>query len=731
MKTNRLVISALAGVGLAAAPGAGVGATDWYVDQGYVHCASGTGGPVDPFCTITAALLVALHGDTIRIAPGAYQESLWIDRDVHLIGTAGAGLTRVVAPASRRAVRVVAPSQVRIEGLAIQGGLADRGAGIFMEPATMLTLTRATVRQNSVVLLQGTGGGIYAGAGSVLGLVDSVVEGNMAYTLGGGLHAIDSQVTITNSTFQGNQCYASGAGGGGIHVAGGNLSIAGSTLSCNSAQGYYYYGYVPDVVGGGVFAAGSDVDVSGTTFSANDSGRGGGMFLESGSLTVCDSDFRNNTSKREGGGIATAGTVSVLDGTTLEGNTSHGGGGASFDGPTTLTNSTVTANTCTFRPYVPLVSHRGGGILALDSFEAEDCRFRDNVVDINNFSMHVFSGRGGGLFLGGSSILRDCDISGNRVIDTSHYQSNSGGGIEAEGDLELLRCSVVDNHVDRGSGGGIAILGPGACLMTNSTVEDNSARFEGGGILNNLASATLYSCTIAGNDALVAGGGVVTARFLGSGTTTLQGSVIARNTASTSPDCKDRIDSLGHNLIGDTQGCTVVGGGGTDLLDVFPLFAAPGSGDYRLQAGSPAVDSSYPFSGGCGRHAFSPRLVDGNLDGVRTLDRGAYEFRHVDLGVSGSFQSGSPLTVTVTGTAGLSTWLIAGIGRTSLLFGSFGCLHVDLSRAFALVPLGVLPVPPLSGPLGAPAGTRFYLQALAISAPGIGNLSNELEVLVD
>src|SRR5687767_11189027 len=70
-------------------------AGDWYVDANAGNCATATGGPSDPFCTITDALEVAVDGDTIHVAPGTYFETLIVDQDVKVVGTGGAAATIV------------------------------------------------------------------------------------------------------------------------------------------------------------------------------------------------------------------------------------------------------------------------------------------------------------------------------------------------------------------------------------------------------------------------------------------------------------------------------------------------------------------------------------------------------------------------------------------------------------------------------------------------------------
>jgi hypothetical protein len=60
-----------------------------------------------------------------------------------------------------------------------------------------------------------------------------------------------------------------------------------------------------------------------------------------------------------------------------------------------------------------------------------------------------------------------------------------------------------------------------------------------------------------------------------------------------------------------------------------PLLVAPASGDYRLSAGSPAIDIGGPdlIAGGSTDLGGNPRPVDGDGDGVALTDAGAFEYQ--------------------------------------------------------------------------------------------------------
>jgi hypothetical protein len=61
----------------------------------------------------------------------------------------------------------------------------------------------------------------------------------------------------------------------------------------------------------------------------------------------------------------------------------------------------------------------------------------------------------------------------------------------------------------------------------------------------------VVNATVARNSATLGGG-----LYKETGTTTLQGTILAANTAATGPNCGGSVGTAGHNLISRTSGCT-------------------------------------------------------------------------------------------------------------------------------------------------------------------------------
>jgi len=248
------------------------------------------------------------------------------------------------------------------------------------------------------------------------------------------------------------------------------------------------------------------------------------------------------------------------------------GGGILSAGNLTLTDSVVAHNTADF----------GGGIFSEPG----------TVILVNStVNGNIGETAGGGLYIAGTLHMTNSTISNNA--------SRNGGGLWNRGDstVHLTSSTINGNSADEGGG----IQNRGTLTMTNSTVTDNLASGSGGGIHNlkkgtsDPVPLTLVNSTVTENTA-VDGGGV----YNSGGTVQLVNTIVAKNTASTGPDCSGDLASLGHNLIGFDFGCNFAAKGG-DLVGMLGDFIDPLLGPlqdnggptetHALLEGSPAIDA--------------------------------------------------------------------------------------------------------------------------------------------
>lgn len=309
----------------------------------------------------------------------------------------------------------------------------------------------------------------------------------------------------------------------------------------------------------------AEVTISGLTVANGEPISGGGAIsVNGGTLTLADDVLTGNSVESFGGAVFVLSGSIVVTNSTITNNRALSGGGLYLaSGGMRITNSTITNNRVIgygeggglyIRGGVVSIDHStlvGNAALGIDG----ECYY--------NGCEDGTDGRGGGIDLAGGLL----------TIDSSTLSSNEAiGGNEtcrydASGDLECGRSG-------NGQGGGLYV-GGGTLVIDHTTITANSARGGSG----------LYFGDGRGN-----GGGVA---FAIPGQT--HDTILAGNSASTSdPDISGNLGSLGHSLIGDTQGGS--GFDATDLLNVNPRLGplADNGGPtltHALLPGSPAIDA--------------------------------------------------------------------------------------------------------------------------------------------
>ena len=252
---------------------------------------------------------------------------------------------------------------------------------------------------------------------------------------------------------------------------------------------------------------------------------------------------------------------------------------------------------------------------------------------------------GGAIFNEGTVILRNVNVLDNEAF-------NQGGGIfNAPNAVLNVFGSSIDTNIAGSRGGGVNNLGSTTYL--NTTIARNVAISRGGGIFNEgSATASLINVTLAGNTAASRGAGLASE---GSRTSTLGNSIIEANVtvaripvngATINRDLMGVVISRGNNFIQvlDSRSTTAATAGlltsdkfGRDaapfatLTSALARGASNGVGYRPLIPGRAAVDggsnSVYPSSNLLAQKDAigNPRLIEGNSDGLITIDAGAVE----------------------------------------------------------------------------------------------------------
>lgn len=440
---------------LAAFPSAAQAATTWTVTS--TGDSVGAECPNPTRCTLRAAINDAHAGDTIVLGAGTYaleQGELEVENKNLTIKGAGAGATTLTTTAPDRLLLVV-DSRVTLSGIRFSGGRA-------------------------------------------------------AYPGGGALYVIDAVAKISDCAFTNDKDEGASPGeggqGGAIGVAG-DVTISGSSFSGDEALGGTgATGGVADGGGrgGAIFEEDGEVNVSSDTFTgdtaaggATDSatsgravgGSGGAIFGGNGELAVSDSAFSGNVAA--GGGTSHSGKEGAGGG--------EGGALDLQDGSAVIAASTFAANTAGAGADGSGTGYGNGGV-------------------------------GGALSNGGTMSLTASSVTENLVADdAAGFNGGEGGGILSDGTTRIAQSTIAANHAPLGRGGGIFASSSGLRLSQTTVGPTNFARWGGGVYVTEFAEGYAVNSTIADNTATSVGGGI-----LSEGPTALASDTVADNAAEAS-----------------------------------------------------------------------------------------------------------------------------------------------------------------------------------------------------
>ena len=480
-----------------------------------------------------------------------------------------------------------------LEGVIVTGGRADgpnfgpspdsqdQGSGLNVYFATPIILD--VIFERNWCLNHGT-----VNDHGTTALIGCTFRENHAEALGAGLYLHhDSGATVIDCYFHDN---ATPGHGGGMYIRSmAHPTIEQCTFERNAAE-----------TGGGIYVdTGANPSISYSQFTHNAAGTGGGVFTLHSETSFLENTFVENEANdgRGGGGVWNQGGSADVIGCVFIGNTGFNGGGL-YNGE----GYTALVADCTFIENVG-INDDGGGLSNADAFPTiMDCEFIDNDVIGEIFV------RGGGIsnYIT-DSIITDCTFRGNSSLF-------GGGGIYNEfGNTTLVDCSFVENttvnggagmfnfnhaivtainceFIDNAAGGGFFAAGGGAyneintephfvdCLFTGNTAEHG-----GGAIINFTAHPRITNCTIVGNTSIDPGGAMFSFMSDPIVTNTIMWGNVPDEIVD---DVKSEPTVISHSI--------VAGGFASEdgtVHDVDPMFEDPSAGDYRLAAGSPAIDA--------------------------------------------------------------------------------------------------------------------------------------------
>ncbi|MEQ9235281.1 DUF4114 domain-containing protein [Coleofasciculus sp. E2-BRE-01] len=305
---------------------------------------------------------------------------------------------------------------------------------------------------------------------------------------GAGLWTFSStKLTLENTTFKNN--HANGEGGGAIYAGWRSTNIViNSTFENNSSSGNSLTG--KSERGGGAIAVKSEssLTVRDSQFTSNTGINGGAINTVLGGLIVENSTFTNNDST-PGGSI---------------GPHTFGYGGAIYTDGASATNDSSTSGTIEIRNS-RFEGNKGagqGGGLLLFGYEGDEVIIEDSTI-IDNQVIESVNGDalGGGLRHGNSKLtVRNTTFVNNRALV-------QGGGlwIGEKSPVTIENSTFYENKAESTDGkkglGGAILLANGSqpTMITNTTVANNYAGWQGAGFWGGGRNVTLQNNLVADN----------------------------------------------------------------------------------------------------------------------------------------------------------------------------------------------------------------------------------------
>ena len=615
---------------------------DRYVATGgadTTNCAN----PAAPCRTLDFAILNAHPNDVVHIAAGVYATSVQIDRPLTI---RGAGFEETVLDGENAGRVLAASAPLHLKDLSVINGRTEGNGGGLLATAPF-TLTGVFLGNN---YSGGEGGGFYADPSAELVVISNTqVISNVAVGNGGGGYS-RSGLRMTAGVFEQNRCTreagsAGGCSGGGLHnrpIVDADVEIVGSRFAGNASTQaggggvlgapFEHFVKLNSVEftdnrtqvgnGGGAFLGGVVV-ADDLLFQGNHAGRCGGAFLAEQHFTMTNSRVAENSAASLGGGayfepdnIEFRGTMRILmTDVTFEGNQSDSDGGGIF-----LTRDVASIAMTRTHFLGNSAQGYGGGIRTNVTVPVS---LNDSVLDGN---LAVLGAGGGAYLLGRPNLLSGVTVMNNSAALTGTTES-LGGGLYVAGSMTLSNSKVISNTAYQG-GGLYLNVGTGffenQLRVTNALLAENRVRDQGAALyifhesseVVTVSSDThLLHTTIAAAQRLEGA-----AVYMEAGTIGITNTIIANHAVGIQRNSGTAFED--YNLFFD-NGSDRTGeiSVGNHSVQADPRFVNPAGGDYRLSAGSAAIDAGAEL--GVTHDLAQAARPQG--DGV---DIGAYESQH-------------------------------------------------------------------------------------------------------
>jgi len=229
----------------------------------------------------------------------------------------------------------------------------------------------------------------------------------------------------------------------------------------------------------------------------------------------------------------------------------------------------------------------GGGIRVANGIVI----IRDNIIRDNTVTI-------GGSAVGGGNTYTDTYLIDNVI--TNNFSSGSYGTVSVGGIKEVRNNLFSNNQAPMGKGGGLVVSWDGANLsiIDRNTFIGNSAMYGGAIFFPKYTRAVISNSLIAANSA-TEGAGIYGDNY-SNGNRILNSTIVDnQGTAFAKGKYGGRLWTMENSIVyGNTGGIgwTVPHFNSITSDDVDPMFVDYAAGNYRLAAGSPAIDTGGDFA---------------------------------------------------------------------------------------------------------------------------------------